>query len=112
VAAAVADAVDCFDEEHPLPPPPAACEIAGVRYASQLLNVVDEGSRAAIHRRREIIGPDGHRARQDVTVRLDRVSPDEVAAEAARLGFDPEPHHYVPETEAYLGSTVVVVRRR
>jgi len=110
LAAAVADAVDCFDDEHDLPPPPDSCEIGGVRYASQLLAVVDEGGRAAIHRRRETIGPGRRSKAHDVVVRLDRVSPDEVAAEARRLGFLTEPHLYVPQTELYLGSTVVALR--
>lgn len=110
VAAALADAMDCFDEEHPLPPPPAVCEIAGVRYASRLLDVVDEGGRAAIRRRREIVGPGQDYASRDITVRLDRVSADTVSAEAARLGFVSEPDRFVPETEEYLGSTVVVLR--
>ena len=57
VAAALADAMDCFDEEHDTPPPPDACDIVDVRYSSQLVAVVDRGDRAAIHRRREIIGP-------------------------------------------------------
>src|SRR3954463_16770155 len=35
VAAALADGMDCFDEQHPVPPPPAVCEVAGVRYASR-----------------------------------------------------------------------------
>ena len=87
LAAAVADAMDCFDEEHPMPPPPAARDIDGVRYASQLLSVVDDGGCAAIHRLREVIGPGQRYASRDVTVRLDRVSADELAAEAARLGF-------------------------
>ena len=42
LAAAVADAMDCFDEEHPLPPPPDAREVAGVCYSSQLLAVVED----------------------------------------------------------------------
>lgn len=57
VAAALADAMDCFDEEHDMLPPPDACEAAGVRYASHLTSVVEEDGRAAIHRRREVIGP-------------------------------------------------------
>ena len=61
VAAALADAMDCFDDEHDAPPPPDAREVAGVRYASQLVSVVDDGGRAAIHRRREIIGPQERR---------------------------------------------------
>ena len=43
-------------------------------------------------------------------MRLDRVSADEVAAEARELGFVDEPHALIPETEEYLGSTVVVLR--
>jgi hypothetical protein len=43
-------------------------------------------------------------------VRLDRVTADEVAAEATRLGFLTEPCLSIPETEEYLGSTVVLLR--
>jgi hypothetical protein len=43
-------------------------------------------------------------------VHLDRVSPDEVAAEARRLGFIARPHLHIPESEQYLGSTVVVLQ--
>ena len=43
-------------------------------------------------------------------MRLDRVTPGEVAAEAAALGFLTEPDRLIPETEEYLGSTVVVLR--
>ena len=110
VAAAVADAMDSFDEEHDVPPPPDALEVGGVVYASHLLDVVDDRGRAAIWRRREIIGPGERREAEDVVVRVDRVSADEVAAEAARLGFLVEPQREIPETERYLGSTVVVLR--
>jgi SAM-dependent methyltransferase len=106
VAAAVADAVDAFDAEHELPPPPDACEVDGVRYASQLLRVDDEGDRAALHRRREI---NGHEV-EDAVVRLDRVSPGEIAAQALELGFARTGELSVPETEEYLGATVVVLR--
>ncbi len=110
LAAALADAMDCFDDEHDAPPPPEALDIVDVRYASQLLTVVDDGGRAALHRRREIIGPGGPGQAEDVVLHLDRVSADDVAAEAAQLGFSVEPHRRIPETEQYLGSTVVVLR--
>jgi SAM-dependent methyltransferase len=110
LAAALADAMDCFDEEHDQLPLPDACEFDGVRYASQLLSVVDDGGRAAIRRRREIIGPAQRRESVEVVVRLDRVTAEEVAAEAAALGFVIEPRRFIPETEEYLGSTVVVFR--
>jgi SAM-dependent methyltransferase len=111
IAAAVADAMDCFDDEHDAPPPPDERQVAGVRYASQLLAVVDDGGRAAIHRRREISAEGRRRQAADVVVHLDRVSADEFAAEAARLGFLVEPHHRIPESERYLGSAVVVLRK-
>ena len=110
LAAALADALDCFDEEHDMPPPADACEIGGVRYASQLVAVEDEGGRAAIHRLREIIGPGERYESQDIVVRLDRVSAHEVAAEGSEAGFLNEPDLFVPQTEEYLGSTVVVLR--
>ncbi len=110
LAAALADAMDCFDDEHDVPPPPEAREILGVRYASQLLGVTDDRGRAVIHRRRVITGALDRTDAREVVVHLDRVSADEVAAEARRLGFIAEPLLYVPESERYLGSTVVVLR--
>ena len=110
VAAALADAMDCFDEEHELPPPADACAIGDVRYASQLVAVEDEGDRAAIRRRREIVGPGERYESQDIVVQLDRVSAQDVAAEGSAVGFLNEPERSVPQTEEYLGSTVVVLR--
>jgi SAM-dependent methyltransferase len=110
VAAALADALDCFDEEHDVPPPADACEIVDVRYASRLIAVEAEGDRAALHRRREIAGPGNRHQAEDVVVRLDRVSADEVAAEGREAGFLDEPPRFVPQTEQYLGSTVVMLR--
>jgi SAM-dependent methyltransferase len=112
LVAALADAMDCFDEEHAEPPPPEAREILGVCYSSQLLAVVGDQGRAAIHRRRDIVRAHdrGRGASEHVVVHLDRVSADEVATEARELGFVAEPHLDVPESERYLGSTVVVLR--
>jgi SAM-dependent methyltransferase len=110
LAAAVADALDCFDAEHELPPPPDACEIDGVSYASRLVGVEEEGGRAAIHRIREITGPAGHHEAIEVVVRLDRVSAGDIAAEARGLGFARAGQLSVRETDEYLGSTVVVLR--
>jgi SAM-dependent methyltransferase len=110
LAAALADALDCFDEDHAVPPPPEVLELDGVRYASQLLAVTQEDGRARIQRRREIIGPGERCESEDVVVRLDRVSADQVAREARAAGFLNEAHRFIPETERYLGSTVAVLR--
>jgi SAM-dependent methyltransferase len=110
VAAAVADALDCFDDEHPLPPPAAVRDVVDVRYATRLLAVTGEDGRAVLHRRREVVGPGDHYASSDLRLALDRVSPDEVAAEAVRVGFAAEPPRSVAETDTHLGCTVVVLR--
>ena len=93
-----------------MPPPADAREFGGVRYASQLVAVEDEGGRAALHRRREIVGPGDRYESEDIVVRLDRVSAHEVAAEGSEVGFLNERDLFVPQTEEYLGSTVVVLR--
>ena len=106
LAAALADAMDCFDDEHELPPPAQARTILGVLYSSRLLRVVEDRGRAAIYRRREI----DRGETQEVVVHLDRVSAEQVVAEAREVGFIPEPSLHIEETEQYLGSTVVVLR--
>jgi SAM-dependent methyltransferase len=108
LAAAVADALDCFDDEHVLPPPPAARRVGDVSYATQLLAVADDDGRAALHRRREISGPQPRA--EDVVIHLDRISAADVAAEAAALGFTVEPPGRIPETERYLGADVAMLR--
>jgi SAM-dependent methyltransferase len=109
VAAALADALDAFSGDRDQPPPPDVLEIDGVRYASQLLSVAEEDGRATMRRRRVIVAPDERVRFDEAVVRLDRVSADEVAAEAR--GFAREPDVLIPETERFLGSTVVVLRQ-
>ena len=109
VAAAVADATECFDQERPLPPPPAMRDLVDVRYATRLLAVVADDDRAVLRRRRDVVRPE-RCTTYHVDLALDRVSPEGVAAEAAILGFLAEPPRFVPGTEAYLSSTVVVLR--
>lgn len=111
VAAAVADPLDCFDDDHPVPPPPDECEVDGAHYATRLLAVVEGDGRAAIHRRRTIVGPGERYESRRAVVRLDRVSADEVAQEARELGFHSEPHRLIPASREFLGSTVVVLAR-
>jgi SAM-dependent methyltransferase len=110
LAAAVADPMGCFDDVHELPPPAAALWVADVCYRSQLLAVVEDGGRAAMHRRREILGPSESPHCEDVVIHLDRLSASDVAAEAAALGFVVEPSRQVPETERYLGCAVAMLR--
>jgi SAM-dependent methyltransferase len=110
LAAALADALESFDAETDGLPAPDLREVDGVRYASRPLAVIDEGDRAAIHRLREIAGPNGTHSEAHDVIRLDRVSADEVAAEAEAFGLVAEPPRRIPATEVYVGSTVVMLR--
>ena len=111
LAAALADALDGMaDDERAAPPPPDVRTIGGVVYASHPVGVRDEGDRIAIERVRETIGPDGRRSMADDVVRLDRVDAATLEREAAAVGFAPAERLAVPETEEYVGSTVVVLR--
>ena len=110
LAMALADALDSFDSEVDVPPVPDMREVDGVIYASRPLAVVDEGDRAAIHRLREVVGPEGERAVSDDVVRLDRCTAETVAGEAlAAGGWDVLPPLAIPQTDEYVGSTVVLL---
>jgi hypothetical protein len=71
--------------------------------------VRDEGPTAAIHRVREVVDRRGARTTQDDVIRLDRVSPAELAAEGAEHGLRPLPSRRIAQTEEYVGSTVVML---
>jgi len=110
LAAALADALDAFDEEHDGAPLPDLREEAGVVYASRPVAVRDEGEHAAIHRIREIVDQRGRRTVTEDVVHLDRLDAATLAAEAARHGLRAEPPRQIPQTDDYVGSTVVLLR--
>ena len=110
LAAALADALVPFDEDDVTPPLPDMREEDGIVYSSRPVAVRDEGDRAAIHRLREVVLRDGRRTESANVVRLDRVSPDELAREAAVHGLSSEAHRRIDETDEYVGSTVVMLR--
>jgi SAM-dependent methyltransferase len=110
LAVALADALECFDEEHDLPPPPDCREVGGVVYASRPVRVRDLGGRAAIDRVREIVALDGTLTTLDNVVELDRLEPGELEEEAVAVGLRAEPRRVIPQTLEYVGSTVVMLR--
>jgi SAM-dependent methyltransferase len=110
LAVALADALEGSEEDPDDLPRPDELQLDGVHYVSQAVGIADEGGTAAIHRVRQVIGPEGLRDESDDVVRLDRVDGDELRDEAVALGFSPEPSRSIDGTEDYVGSTVVVVR--
>jgi SAM-dependent methyltransferase len=110
LAVALADALECFGEEHDQPPPPDFREVAGVVYASRPVAVRDLGERAAIDRVREIVAADGTLTTVDNVVELDRLEPKVLEAQAATFGLRAEPPRRIPQTLEYVGSTAVMLR--
>jgi SAM-dependent methyltransferase len=110
LAIALADALEAFDAEHSQPPAPDLREIDGVIYASRPVAIRDLGSRAAIERVREVVQRDGTRTLSDDVVELDRVTPRELAAEAATHGLRARPPARIAPSDEYVGSTVVILR--
>jgi len=110
LAAALADAVECFDEHRQASPPPTVWEILGMRYCSQLVSVDQLPGRAAIRYRRVITGAPEPCSAQHALTYLDRLSPEEFEAEARAGGFQTLPRAYVMQTERYLSSTVALAR--
>jgi len=111
-AFALADALEGFDEATASPPTPDVREQDGIVYFSQPVAVKDEGERVAIHRVREIVDRDGGRTSGRDVVRLDRLEPEELEAEAeaAALGLTALERRLIPPTDEFVGSVVVMLR--
>jgi len=110
LAVALAEALDAFDAEHDQPPLPDLHEVDRVVFSSRPVAVIDEGERVAIHRIRETVDIHGNRTAAGDVVHLDRVSAAALAEEAAAHGLEAEEARFIPETDDYVGSTVVMLR--
>ena len=111
LAAAVADPLDGFDEEHTEPPLPDMREIEGTVYHSQVVGVRAWPEATRIERVRQSVDASGRHTREDNVVTLDRVDAATVAQEAAALGYEALPTRRIDQTEVYVGSEVVVLCR-
>lgn len=110
LACALADPFDGLSSDQVLPPLPDVREEDGWVFQSTPIAVRDEpGGVLAIDRLREAVSPGGDHAGEVATIRLDRVAPDELEREATTCGYRPCPRRRVPETDAYVGSTVVIL---
>jgi hypothetical protein len=109
-AAALAAPFEGVPEEYSLPPLPDVREEAGWVFSSTPVAVRPEGDSTAIDRLRQAVSPDGELTEAMTTIVLDRVFPDDLEAEAEELAlFRALPRRSVPETDGYVGSTVVVL---
>jgi SAM-dependent methyltransferase len=110
VAIAIADALEAFDEAHDVPPLPDIREIDGIVYSSRPVAVRDSGDGAAIHRVRETVDAAGNRTVEDDVTHLDRVDAAMLEAEGGAAGLRAQRGRRIPQTDDYVGSTVVMLR--
>ena len=109
LAAALADAAEGFEDDE-VDMAPDMREVAGVVYSSRPTAVRADRDAFVLERLRERVGTDGTREVTGDRVRLERLSPARLAAEAAAQGFRPEATQAIPATEDHVGSEVAMLR--
>jgi len=110
VACALADAVEPFDAQYVILPPPDVLVVGGVHYASQPVALRDVGDRFAIERVREILRADGSRSSIPDTIYLDRIQPALLEFEGRLANLVPERPRIISATDDHVGSSVVMLR--
>jgi SAM-dependent methyltransferase len=109
VAAAIADALESFDEHAPLPFPDVG-EADGLQYVSQPVAVRERPGAVRIERIRQVLGPGGERRSEDDAIDLRRLDAELIAQEAEPHGLRAERPFDIPATADHVGSTVVMLR--
>ena len=109
LALALADPFEGLPVEQALPPLPDVQERDGWIFYSTPVALRGERGVTAIERLHQIVSPAGDLSEELVTVRLDGVTPDELEAAGAEVGFRALERRSVPATDAYVESTVVVL---
>jgi SAM-dependent methyltransferase len=110
LAIAIADALETFDEVRCMPPLPDIREIDGIIYASRPVSVRNEPDGAVIRRVRETVDMAGRRTVEEDLISLDHLDPATLEVEGAAAGFRVQRARQIPETDDYVGSTVVMLR--
>jgi len=112
LAAALADPFEGIPAEDALPPLPDTLELSGWVFSSTPVAVRPERDATAIYRVRQAAGPDGSLIETAATVRLDTLSPETLEREAETAGYKALGRRRVPESDGYVGSTVVILEVR
>ena len=110
VALALAEELEPFEADSAHPLPPDTGEREGWRYRSFPVAIRRHGDRVVLERVRILTAPDGTTSSEDDAVTLSTLSAPDLEAEGRAAGLTPEAPHFIEETEAHLGSTVVMLR--
>lgn len=111
LAIALADEMEPYEVMPGGPaPPPDVREVDGVVYASRPIAVIEEEDGFVLQRRREVVTLDGTCSVEENRIRLDRLDPEHLEAEAREAGLTLLRRELVPATAEYVGSAVVILR--
>jgi SAM-dependent methyltransferase len=110
-AAAIADLDDAVAAEDAPPPVPDVGQHGDWIYSSLPLDVRPEPGGVAVEWLRQRVSPAGELTEERHTQMLDSIAPEQLEREAEAAGLRPVERRSVPETDAYIGSMVVVCRR-
>jgi SAM-dependent methyltransferase len=110
-AAAIADLNEAVAARDAPPPLPDVRHRGDWVYSSLPLDVRAEPGGVAVEWLRQVVSPAGSLTEERHTQVIDSLTPEELEREAAGHGLLPVERHAVSETEAYIGSMVVVCRR-
>jgi SAM-dependent methyltransferase len=110
VALAVSEELEPFEVDPAEPLPPDRGERDGWRYLSFPVAIRPRGDVVVLERVRQAIAPDGSASLADDAIELASLTAAELEAEAAALGLRAEPRRRIGDTDAHIGSTVVLLR--
>ena len=110
-AAALARLDDAVPPLDAAPPLPDVSERDGWVFSSLPLDVRPEAGGVAVERLRQIVTPAGELSEERHTQVLESLSAEQLEAEAAAAGLQPEARHVIGATDDHVGSEVVVCRR-
>jgi len=108
-AVALANPYEGMRDTDWVPPVPDMREERGWVYASTPVSVQTTGGAATIERHRQVVSPRGEISEWMTTIELDLVTPDELEDEAAELGYTPRERRWIPESDQWNGSDVVML---
>jgi SAM-dependent methyltransferase len=110
LAAALTEELKPYDVARGGPVPlPDMFERDGVVYSSAPTAIRVDGSGFVLERRREKVARGGERSAELNAIRLDRVTADELEREGSAAGYRTLDRKWVPQTEDYVGSVVVML---
>jgi len=93
------------------PPLPDAREVDGWVYSSLPLDVHQSGGAIVVRRLRQTVSPAGELRDAEDRIELQMLTADQLEAEGGESGLRPLDRCRIPETDAHVGSTVVVLEK-